>query len=104
MPLLAYCNACRIRFAHSERGYLLELARAVAAEVSGSSARVDMLPIGSTDRYDLPHGRLGNDSILCNLLDALYLKGDFNNLILSEPDHWLASYPVSEVPSKCSSL
>jgi hypothetical protein len=104
LPLLAYCNACRIRFAHSERTYLLELARAVAAEVGGSSARVDMLPIGATDRYDLPHGRLGNDSILCNLLDAIYLKGDFNNLILSEPDHWLALYPDSEVPSKFSSL
>ena len=104
IPLRAYCNACRFRFAHSERDYLLELARTVAAEVAGSSARVDQLPIGATVRYDLPHGRLGNDSILCNLLDALYLKGDFDSLILSEPDHWLASYPIAEVPAKYSGL
>ena len=102
IPLSSYCSANLIRFAHSEREYLLQLHSDIL-RISAVSPRQDCTPLVSANAsdfvnlFELPRGGLSDPPILATLLHALKLTGSFSDFredCLCDPSRvWLVDYP-----------
>lgn len=93
-----------MRFAHSERDYLVSLRATVASQARDfiTLARFGMC------EYDLPLGGLSYPPILQNVLDTVDLQGQFSAVrasCLRDPRRsWIADYPVVDFPASFASF
>ena len=74
-----------IRFAHSEREYLVSL-HASVTNFRGVCPRQDNItlcsinaPLSRENLFDVPNGNISDPPLLVNLLHALNLSGAFND-------------------------
>ena len=114
IPLSASCCANMIRFAHSERDYLIEL-HSNLCEQQLASARNDPRPLASIDApanvdnlMNVPNGGISETPILVTLLHAIHLSGPFasfkENCRIDPSRNWLPDYPTTPFPQKFKSL
>ena len=118
VPLNAYCAANMIRFAHSEREYLINLCGFVNALcINGdlSEPHQDPLnlcsvnsPLSPVNMFDIPSGGIKSTPLIVNLLHAIHLSGPFKpfrDKCLVDPNRkWLAEYPAASFPTNYKSL
>jgi hypothetical protein len=102
------------RFAHSERGYLVELHDNLCNR-QRANVRVDPLPLASIDApanfnnlINVPSGGILDTPILVTLLHAIRLSGPFgtlkDNCRIDPQRVWLTTYPTTVFPDQFKSF
>ena len=95
IALVSLCRASMYRFARSEFAFISET-HSRLTDLLG-----DHISLEGAALCRIPDGGVGAAPLIENLLDAVYLRGDFavyKSLIDSSPDHaWLSS-PLTPVP------
>ena len=118
IPLSAYCSANMIRFAHSERDYLLKLHSDHVTRIRQVPPREDEVPLRSVDTpnlhnnlinlIDVPFGGISDPPILVNLIHAINLSGPFSQFRVhcgsDSTRKWLVSYPIVPFPAHLKTL
>ena len=114
ISLSSYCSANMIRFANSEREYLLQL-HAENSNWRAIPPREDCTPCSSvnapackSNACDIPFGGIPDPPILVNLLHALKLTGPFSqfraNCSADPSRSWMVRFPAVDFPPAFKSL
>ena len=118
VPLVPSCSANLIRFANSERDYLLGLHSFIMAlHINGDlcEPRSDISALGSistpsssVNMFDIPSGGFSDTPLLVNLLHAIHLSGPFSQFRKKcsvDPNRqWICDFPASPFPTKFKSI
>ena len=114
ISLSAFCFANMLRFAQSEREYLINLHDTLRSFQS-DGPKTDGTPLWSINSpaklnnlIDVPNGFISDTPILVSLLHAIHLTGPFrtfkNNCRIDPQRAWLLEYPTVIFPKKFKSF